>query len=75
MHPMLGTIGSGFFLHLVIFLLWFPLTENVEAYDKGNDHSKKAKIEKLKHILNQQTVSPLTATTNRQWLNLFGSLQ
>jgi len=75
MHPTLGTIGSGFFFHFMIFILWCLLTENVEAYDKGNDRSKKAKIEKFKHILNQQTVSPLTATTNRQWLNLFGSLQ
>jgi hypothetical protein len=75
MHSMLGIIGSGFFFHLVIFLPWCLLTENVEANYQRNDYGKKAEIEKFKDILNQQTKSSPTETANHQWLNLFGSLQ
>ena len=74
MHPMLGTSVSGFFVHLVIFLARCLLTENVEAYDEGNDYGKKGEIENFKDILNQQTRSPQTETAN-QSLNLFESLQ
>ena len=75
MHPMLRTSSNGFFFRLVIFVLWCSLTENVEAYNEGNDYGKKGEIEKFENILNQQILSPQNKKVNHWWLNLFGSLQ